>query len=166
MAGHTKYGKPTELKDGALALSKKGTIRFTSYYDSSEVKENADLLINIIKDPKTGITDVVHLCFECDPDLYPRGKPIINDPGATKDEKGNWVCSSCQEESLNKMFLRTLGPQHPKCQSFIKAEDKRVRKHNDAARRLNEVSGQYLMKYRRNKYTGSMPLSTGQLLEL
>jgi DNA-directed RNA polymerase subunit RPC12/RpoP len=42
MAGHTKYGKPTELKDGALALSKKGTIRFTSYYDSSEVKENAD----------------------------------------------------------------------------------------------------------------------------
>jgi hypothetical protein len=34
--------KPPTLKDGALALSKKGTIRFTSYYDSSAGKENAD----------------------------------------------------------------------------------------------------------------------------
>jgi len=42
MAGRTKYNKPKELKDGALALSKKGTIRFTSYYDSSAGKENAD----------------------------------------------------------------------------------------------------------------------------
>jgi hypothetical protein len=42
MVRHTKYDKPKELKGGALALSKKGTIRFTSYYDSSEGKENAD----------------------------------------------------------------------------------------------------------------------------
>jgi hypothetical protein len=117
-------------------------------------------LINIIKDPKTGITDVIHLCFECDPDIYPRGKPIVNDPGATKDlNTGKWICSSCQEESLNKMFLRTLGINHPKVQGFIAAEERKVRKYNDAARRLNEVSGQYLMKYKRNRYTGSMPLS-------
>ena len=116
-------------------------------------------MINIIKDPKTGITDVIHLCFECDPDIYPRGKPIVNDLSATKDEKGNWICSSCQEESLNRMFLRTLGINHPKVQCFIAAEDRKVRKYNDAARRLNEVSGQYLMSYKRNLYTGSMPLS-------
>jgi hypothetical protein len=42
MAGHTRYGKPQELKGGFLALSKKGTIRFTSYTDSSAGKENAD----------------------------------------------------------------------------------------------------------------------------
>ena len=42
MARRTKWNKPKELKGGALALSKKGTIRFTSYYDSSEGKENAD----------------------------------------------------------------------------------------------------------------------------
>jgi hypothetical protein len=42
MVSHTKWNKPKELKDGALALSKKGSIRFTSYYDSSEGKENAD----------------------------------------------------------------------------------------------------------------------------
>ena len=78
---------------------------------------------------------------------------------AKKDEKGNWVCSECQTEDLNKMFLRTLGSQHPKCQAFIKAEDNQVRKHNDAARRLNEKSGQYLMFYKRNRYTNAMPLS-------
>ena len=90
-----------------------------------------------------------------------RGKPIVNDPGATKDlNTGKWICSSCQEESLNKMFLRTLGPNHPKCQAFIAAEDRKVRKHNDAARRLNEHSKQYLMRYKRNRYTGHMPLST------
>ena len=84
----------------------------------------------------------------------------LNDPGATKDlNTGKWICSSCQEESLNKMFLRTLGPNHPKCQAFIAAEDRKVRKHNDAARILNEHSKQYLMKYKRNMYTNGMPLS-------
>ena len=58
------------------------------------------------------------------------------------------------------MFLRTLGPNHPKCQAFINKEEREVLKHNDAARRLNEVSGQTLMKYRRNKYTGSIPISS------
>jgi hypothetical protein len=61
---------------------------------------------------------------------------------------------------IMRIFLCTLGPNHPKCQAFIKAEDKRVRKHNDAARRLNEHSKQYLMRYKRNRYTGHMPLST------
>ncbi len=89
------------------------------------------------------------------------GKPIINDMNAKKDDKGNWVCSECQTEDLNKMFLRTLGPQHPKCQAFIAAEDRKVQKYNDAARRLNEVSGQYLIGYKRNRYTGHMPLSPG-----
>ena len=92
--------------------------------------------------------------------MYPRGKPIVNDINAKKDDKtGQWICSECQTEDLNRMFLRTLGPNHPKCQAFIKAEERKVLKHNDAARRLNEVSGQYLMQYKRNRYTNSMPLS-------
>jgi hypothetical protein len=33
---HTKHGQPIQLKDGALALSKRNTLRFTSYHDSSE----------------------------------------------------------------------------------------------------------------------------------
>ena len=38
MAGRTKWKRPKELKGGALALSQKGTIKFTSYHDSSEGK--------------------------------------------------------------------------------------------------------------------------------
>jgi hypothetical protein len=118
--------------------------------------------MHILRDIKTGERTIIRVCHQCDPDTYPYGKPILpTDIGAKKDEKGNWVCSECQTEDLNRLFLRTLGPQHPKCQAFIKAEDRNVRKLNDAARRLNEVSGQYLMGYKRNRYTGHMPLSSG-----
>jgi hypothetical protein len=67
---------------------------------------------------KTGDMSVVGICYECDIREYPNGKPIVNDPGAQKDEKGNWVCSECQEQKLNQMFLRTLGPEHPKVKTF------------------------------------------------
>ena len=124
------------------------------------VQRVKDRMTNILRDMTgTGERTIIHICYKCDPDTYPRGKPIINDMNAKKDEKGNWVCSECQTEDLNKMFLRTLGSQHPKCQAVIKAEDNQVRKHNDAARRLNEKSGQYLMFYKRNRYTNAMPLS-------
>jgi hypothetical protein len=131
---------------------------YVSRHTTIAVQEKNNM-VNIIKDMKTGETSIVRICYQCDPDTYPRGKPIINYMNAKKDEKGNWVCSECQTEDLNKMFLRTLGPQHPKCQAFIKAEDNQVGKYNDAALRLNEVSGQHLMSYKRNRYTNSMPLS-------
>ena len=41
-AEQIKLKKEPQLKGGALALSKKGGIRFTSYVDSSAGKENAD----------------------------------------------------------------------------------------------------------------------------
>jgi len=110
-------------------------------------------LINIIKDPKTG------RCFECDPDIYPRGKPIINDPGATKDlNTSKWICSSCQEESLNKIFLCTLGPNHPKCQAFITREDNDCKHWNNYVKRVNQTMGAGL-KYHKNRYTGRTPLN-------
>src|SRR5215216_1457593 len=62
------------------------------------------------------------------------------------------------------MFLRTLGINHPKVQGFIAVEERKVRKHNDAARRLNEISGQYLMSYKRNRYTNNMPLSASSTI--
>jgi hypothetical protein len=118
-------------------------------------------MINIIKDPKTGITDVIHLCFECDPNEFPRGKPIINDPGATKDlNTGKWICSECRTESINKHRIKRLGVNHPDVQYIIKAEDRKVLQHNIAAKRLNYKAGQYLMRYKRNRYTNSMPLSS------
>jgi|SRR5215217_2520526 len=116
----------------------------------------------ILRDIKTGEKSYIHVCYQCDPDIYPKGKPILpTDINAKRDEKtGNWVCSECQTEDLNKMFLRTLGPNHPKCQAFIKEEDRQVQKYNDGARRLNEKAGQHLMSYKRNRYTCSMPISS------
>ncbi len=101
-----------------------------------------------------------HLCYECDPDIYPKGKPIFDDKGAIKDSNtGKWICSDCQSERINKGRIKRLGVNHPDVQGFIKTEERKVLKHNDAARRLNKVSGQHLMSYKRNRYTNSMPLS-------
>ena len=33
------------------------------------------------------------ICHACEPELYPKGKPIIDDYGARRDNKGNWICS-------------------------------------------------------------------------
>ena len=77
---------------------------------------------------------------------------IIITNGAKKDKKGNWICSDCQTESLNRHRIKRLGINHPDCQGFIGVEDRKVRRHNDAARRLNEVLGQYLMQHKRNTY--------------
>jgi hypothetical protein len=109
-----------------------------------------------------GETFYIRICNQCDPSTYPKGKPILpTDMKAKKDDKtGQWYCSECVTEEENKRMLKLLGPQHFACQAFIKEEDNAVRKYNDAARRLNEVSGQYLMSYKRNRYTGSMPLSS------
>jgi hypothetical protein len=71
------------------------------------------------------------------------------------------VVSSCYQDNSYHVCQEYLGPQHPSCQAFINKEEREVLKYNDAARRLNEVSGQYLIGYKRNRYTGSMPLSPG-----
>ena len=50
-------------------------------------------------DKTTGETRRIHICYECDPDHYPTGKPI--DPSDTltrPNEKGEWVCGECQIE--------------------------------------------------------------------
>ena len=61
----------------------------------------------ILRDIKSGETYRICLCHQCDPSTYPRGKPIINDMNAKKDEKGNWVCSEYQTEDLNSVFAYT-----------------------------------------------------------
>ena len=118
--------------------------------------------MNILRDmtgKKTGDMSIIGICHECDIREFPNGKPILpNDINAQKDEKGNWVCGPCQEESVNKMLLRNLGPEHPKVKTFVIAEDKNVLQHNTAAKRLNDKAGATLMLYKRNRYTGRMLL--------
>jgi hypothetical protein len=113
--------------------------------------------MHILRDIKTGERTIIRVCHQCDPDTYPKGKPILpNDMMAKKDEKGNWVCSECQTESLNRMFLRTLGPNHPKCQAFIKQEDNDCKRWNNYVKRVNENMRAGL-KYKKNRYTGRIP---------
>ncbi|HEU4822555.1 MAG TPA: hypothetical protein VFS97_03955 [Nitrososphaeraceae archaeon] len=77
----------------------------------------------ILKDTTTGETCRIHICYQCAPDIYPKGKPIdITDWMARKDEKGNWVCGDCQIEALNKRKMRVLGLQHPDVKAFIQKE--------------------------------------------
>jgi hypothetical protein len=78
-----------------------------------------------LKDITTGETRTIHICYQCDPEQYPRGKPIdVNDWMARKDEKGNWICGDCQIEDLNKRKIRVLGRNHPESKFIIDIEDK------------------------------------------
>jgi hypothetical protein len=110
---------------------------------------------------KTGlpVTTRISVCYKCDPQTYPRGKPVINDEFARREKDGSITCSDCIMEEINKMKLRILGPNHPEVKAFIEAEDKALRRYNDAARRTNAKSNQFLIPYKRNRYTGNLPLT-------
>ena len=110
-----------------------------------------------LKDIITGETRRIQICYECDPDIYPNGKPI--DPSdilAEPNEKGEWICGPCQTEELNKRKLKVLGPQHPDVKAFIIREDTKCKMWNNYAKRVNENMGAGL-KYQRNRYTGRIP---------
>ncbi|HEU4824440.1 MAG TPA: hypothetical protein VFS97_13530 [Nitrososphaeraceae archaeon] len=107
-----------------------------------------------LKDTTTGETRRIHICYECDPDQYPKGKPIDpNDSMARPNTKGEWVCGDCQIEELNKRKIRVLGPDHKDIKWFIDMENRQVKAYNNYAKRVNENMGAGL-KYRKNKYTG------------
>jgi hypothetical protein len=86
--------------------------------------------MNILKDTTTGETFRVNICYKCDIDKYPTGKPIdITDKYARREENdGSWTCSECIIEELNRRKLRVLGPQHPDFKAFITKEDNDCRK--------------------------------------
>jgi hypothetical protein len=69
--------------------------------------------MNTLKDTTTGETYRLHICYECDSEQYPDGKPILpSGKLAEPNEKGEWVCGECQIEALNKRKMRVLGLQH------------------------------------------------------
>ena len=74
----------------------------------------------ILKDTTTGETYRMHICYGCDPEQYPNGKPIDpSDTWAEPNKKGEWICGECQIEELNKRKLRVLGQQHSEVQQII-----------------------------------------------
>jgi hypothetical protein len=66
-------------------------------------------MTNELKDLTTGETRTIHICYQCDSEQYPRGKPIdVNDWKARPNEKGEWICGDCQIEELHKRKIRVL----------------------------------------------------------
>ena len=115
----------------------------------------------ILRDPKTGSMNTIHICYDCDPDTYPTGKPIVDNEKAIQlPNSTKVVCSECFEERINKSRIKVLGVNHPESQRIIRAEDREVLRHNDAAKRLNDKAGTVLMKYKQNRYTGRTVLSS------
>ena len=113
--------------------------------------------MNKLKDTTTGQNYIIHVCYECDPDQYPNGKPILpSDKLADPNEKGEWVCGDCQIEELNKRKIHVLGLNHPDVKWFADLENKQTKAYNNYAKRVNENMSARL-KYRKNKYTGKIP---------
>ena len=82
------------------------------------------------------------MCYECDPDWYPKGKPIDpSDKLAEPNEKGRRFRGDCQIEALNKRKMRVLGLQHPDVKAFIQKEDNDCRRWNNYVKRINQTMG-------------------------
>jgi hypothetical protein len=87
------------------------------------------------------------ICYDCEPEMYPNGKIIFDDPLAKQDSKGRWHCSDCQETERRKDLIKTYGPNHVNTRRIIEYEDKKIRKWNQTIRKIGTG------KYRKNKYT-------------
>jgi hypothetical protein len=110
-----------------------------------------------LKDTTTGENYIIHVCYECDPDWYPTGKPILpSDKLAEPNEKGEWVCGDCQIEELNKRKMRVWGLQHPDVKAFITKEENDCKRWNNYVKSVNQNMGAGL-KYKKNRYTGKIP---------
>jgi hypothetical protein len=93
-----------------------------------------------LRDTITGESYIIHVCYECDPDQYPNGKPILpSDKLAEPNTKGEWVCGDCQIEKLNKRKMQVLGLQHPDIRAFITREDNDCKRWNNYVKRVNQT---------------------------
>ena len=98
--------------------------------------------------PIRKIPGPVKICYDCDHELYPKGKIIFNDPLAKQDRNGRWHCSDCQETERRRNLIKIYGPNHLNTRYFIEHEDKKIRKWNQVIRKIGTG------RYRKNKYTG------------
>ena len=90
------------------------------------------------------------ICYDCDHELYPKGKIIFDDPLAKQDRNGRWHCSDCQETERRQNLIKIYGPNHLNTRYFIIYEDKKIRAWNQTVKKL----GLARQPYRKNKYTG------------
>jgi hypothetical protein len=48
------------------------------------------------------------ICYQCDKDLYPKGKIITDEQYARQDSKGQWHCMDSLREDANNDLIKHL----------------------------------------------------------
>jgi hypothetical protein len=89
-----------------------------------------------------GITHLI------DPSIYP------DDIIAKQDKSGKWKCGHCQDRDIKDMIVRG-SPNSPRAKEIVAEHTVEVNRHNEAARRLNQISGHEAMKLKINRYSRS-----------
>lgn len=95
----------------------------------------------------------VAICAYCESGVIHFIDPLMykNDVIAEQDSNGRWKCGNCQERETQDMIVRAA-PNSPRAKEIIKEHTTEVNKHNEAARRLNQMSGHEAMKLKRNRF--------------
>jgi hypothetical protein len=95
----------------------------------------------------------MHTCAFCGPGIThiinPESYP--NDVIAKEDSSGKWKCGNCIDRELQDMMVR-VAPNSPRAKEIIAEHTAEVNKHNESARRLNQLSGHEAIKLKRNRY--------------
>jgi hypothetical protein len=81
----------------------------------------------------------IRICYQCDKDIYPRGKILFDDQFARQDGKGNWHCSDCMKEAFNSDLIR-LAPNSLAAKE-ITAQRKRREEFKVRYQRVRRMSG-------------------------
>jgi hypothetical protein len=96
----------------------------------------------------------MHVCAYCsvgvthfiDPSIYP------NDEFAKQDSSGKWKCGNCIDRQTEDIIVHAA-PNSPRAKEIIAVHTAEVDRHNEAARRLNQIAGHEVMKLKRNRYS-------------
>lgn len=90
-------------------------------------------------------------CYHCDHDIYPRGKPLIDNDydNAVKTSDGSWKCTDCVKEDFNKEILRHA-PNSPAARNII-AERKRKENFKARYEQVKKMKGGQRLSYYQNE---------------
>jgi hypothetical protein len=91
-----------------------------------------------------------HICYQCDVDIYPIGKPIDDNDKLAEllpDGSGRWTCGEYKIEELNNVNASSW----THAQAFITREGREVERWNQYTRRVNKTMNAGL-PYKTNWY--------------
>jgi hypothetical protein len=114
-------------------------------------------MTNILTDKTTGKISKINICHYCNSDIYPSGKPIIDDKNAVRTAKGDYKCGECVGEDNVKLNMRMLGRNHPMIKDYLSQKQNEINQWNKYARSVNNMNKKMggttdVVKLKRNPY--------------